>query len=236
MNNFSIVMPVEENRLPLLRNTIDKYIELGITECEFLLISRSMKDLWWIKDIHFGKLLPKIKIINYEWSGETFNPSMALNLGVNNATYNNIIITCPEVKPITNILKQLQELPEGNYVCQVFDQGQDGSIIDSLVNTNYRSPSPMMYFLACFQKKDLESINGWDEEFMNGYAWEDNDFGERFNRAGLRFEMRDEIQAEHQWHPRGTAGDFGWNRNEQLFIRNNQEGIIKCKKGLQRLE
>lgn len=230
MRNFSIIMPCEKARLPLLVNTLRRYSEFGFPDnTEFLLITRSIDAEFIEVD---GNL--RAKVIKYEWSGESFNPSMALNLGVKNALYNNIIITCPEVKPLTNVLKQLSELPEGNYVCQVFDEDASGDTSFSLVNSNFRSQDPGLYFLACFQKKDIEFINGWDENFMGLYGWEDTDFGNRFMRAGLSFQVHDNIQAVHQYHPRYGSTE-NYSKGQQLFEENKSKHY-KCINGLKRLE
>jgi predicted glycosyltransferase involved in capsule biosynthesis len=73
-------------------------------------------------------------------------------------------------------------------------------IVASLVHKGFRDMTPAMYFLAMFNKRDIEAINGWDEAFMQGYAYEDDDFGQRWVRAGLPFQLREDIQGVHQYH------------------------------------
>lgn len=223
--NYSIIMPCEENRLELFCNTFNKYINLGLDNIEIILVTRTITN-------NTVSMFPNLEIIKYKFEGDTFNPSLALNIGVKNAQFDNIIITCPEVLPLTDIFKQLESECGNNVICQVFDQNKDGSIGLSLVNSNYRSDDPSMYFLAKFNKKDIEKINGWDLEFMKGYAWEDSDFGARFVRAGIPFKVRDDIQALHQWHPRGGANSKGWGVNKIQFELNNKNGVIECDKGL----
>lgn len=226
MKGFSIIMPIDQGREELFSKTMEKYAELGIPKnTEFILVSRNCSFDIYDKSIDF-------KIINYKFEGEYFNPAMALNLGVKHAKYDNIIITCPEVIPLTNVLKQLSSSKRDNIVCQVFDQKPDGSRSISLVNTNFRSNTPGMYFLACFKKEDIECINGWDEEFMKGYAWEDCDFGDRFVRAGLKFKVKDEIQAEHQYHPRESSTSEGYYINAKKYKDNNDNKIFRCENGL----
>lgn len=220
---FSIIMPCEQDRLDLLSSTLEKYKKLGIPKnTEFLIPSRTIM------------AYPDCKVILYEHKGKDFNPSRALNIGVLYAKNDNIIITSPEVIPKTNVLKQLKEEIGNNIICQVFDTNDQGKITISLVNSKFRSGTPCMYFLALFNKKDIETINGWDENFMTGYAWEDDDFGRRFVRAGLQFKVRDDIQAIHQFHPRKDMGS-GWNNNKALLDKNDAEQIIKPKNGLKRL-
>lgn len=162
---------------------------------------------------------------------EGFNPSKAFNIGVRASKYDNIIITSPEVKPLTDVLEQLSHLLDKNVVCAAWDEWQFGDI-HLLVDSSYKNESPFMYFLAMFRKEDIYKINGWDEDFMKGYAYEDNDFGERWNRAGLPFEIHDEIVAQHQYHPRTETIRGGSAINMQHFHDNTDAGVVYCKNGL----
>jgi len=223
IDEFSMIFPCEENRLPLFLKTLSKYSEHGLPEnYEIIVVSRTIKK-FFIQGMN-------IKLVNYEYEGEHFNPAMALNIGVRNATYKNIIISCPEVMPISNVLQQLSNQVRGNYVCQVFDLNQDGTRRASLVNSSYRQMIGM-YFLACMRKEDIEKINGWDEDFMGGYCFEDNDFDSRWKRANIPFSIKDGIIGEHQFHPRFGESP-GWSRNKLLFEENNRKGIIRPKNGL----
>lgn len=130
---------------------------------------------------------------------------------------------------------QIAQVLGSNVICQVWDENEQGNIAKSLVNKNYRGESPRMYFLAMFNKTDIEKINGWDEEFMKGYACEDYDFGARWNRAGIPFEVREDIQGCHQYHPRQETVSGGWALNRQRLRENNRLGIIRCQNGLDNL-
>ncbi len=214
MKKVSVVMPCEVERIPLLLESMKAYEAFDIPEeFEFIIVSRTIKP---------NQLPFKHRLITYKWTKTPafFNPSLALNLGVKASKYNNVIITCPEVKPFSNCLKQLEELPRGNYVCQVFDMDKSKKRIMSLVNTKFRFEHPGFYFLALYKKEDIEAINGWDLNFMYGFAWDDNDFGERFVRARLQFEIRDEIQAEHQYHPRVKNFTSNWTPKHLAYNEN----------------
>ena len=235
IDGISIIMPCDESRIPLLLTTLTAYSRFIIPKhVEFILVSRTFKQF----------IIPglDIKVINYKWEGPYFNPAMAFNLGVTNAKYNNILITSPEVTPVTNVLKQFTKLRRGNYVCLTYDLNKDGSARGILVDSKHRNEDPSFYFLAMFKKEDLEKINGWDEEYMNGYAWEDRDFGKRFKDAKLKFEMKDEINGAHLYHDRlmtnnhfksdlddYTKTKIGWDKNENLF---NSDRPIYTKLGL----
>lgn len=225
-------MPLDTNRLEQFKKTKRTYDKFRQKK-EFIIPTRSYKA---VKDyLQAFDLMKGVKLINYAHE-EGFNPSKALNLAVNKSKYEQIIITSPEVIPLSPVLDQLEEVLGQNIVCQVFDEYEDGDRSFSLVNNHFRSENPGMYFLAMFNKSDIERINGWDEDFMKGYAYEDNDFGERWVRAGLPFVIREDIQALHQYHPRSETIPNGLEINRLKFEDNNAKGVIQCANGLNRLE
>ncbi|KKU88105.1 MAG: hypothetical protein UY16_C0013G0015 [Candidatus Gottesmanbacteria bacterium GW2011_GWA2_47_9] len=229
---FSIIIPLDSNRLDLFKNTKRAYDGMPQKK-EFIIPSRSAPKLrTYFKKYKLGK---NVRIIPYTIKAG-FNCSKALNIGVRHAKYPSVIITSPEVTPITPVLAQLETVIGTNVVAQVFDEHADGKATWSLVNSGYRNHNPGYYFLAMFNKKDIEKINGWDEAFMHGYAYDDCDFGARWARAGIPFTIRDDIQGLHQYHPRMETVSGGWKRNERLFYENTRLGIIACKNGLVPLE
>jgi len=225
---FSFVFPMDSNRLEQFTVTKRLYDRMPQTK-EFIIFTREEFQVGRYLDNH--KLMKDVRLFPYKVK-EGFNPSRAFNLGVKKAKYDNIIITSPEVKPLTDVLGQLEGFIGKNIVCQVFDEVEPGGEHTTLVCKIFRAETPAMYFLAMFKKSDIEKINGWDEEFMKGYAYEDNDFGDRWVRAGLPFEVVDEIKGLHQYHPRSETIHGGMARNLQHYHDNTDAGVIKCANGL----
>ena len=223
-------MPLDSNRLDQFRNTKRIY-DAMLHKKEFIIPTRSEPELRRYFDEH--KLGKDVRIIPYIHEGG-FNCSKALNIGVRNAKYPQVIITSPEVKPITPALEQFEKVLGTNVISQVWDERKDGDRSYGLVNRRQRK-NPNMYFLALFNKSDIEKINGWDEEFMKGYAFEDTDFGARWHRANIPFVVRDDIQGLHQYHERKETIPGGSEINFKKLTENNKEGIIKCKNGLKKL-
>ena len=228
---FSFVFPMDANRLEQFTNTKRAYDKMPQTK-EFVIMTRMEVEVSKYLDEH--GLLKDVRLIPYTVD-KGFNCSKALNIGARSAKYSSIIITSPEVKPITPVLEQLEKLVGTNVLCQVFDEDENHKVVKSLVSSRFRSESPRMYFLAMFNKSDIEKINGWDEDFMKGYAFEDDDFGARWARAKIPFVMRDDIQGVHQYHPRGETIAGGKEINRQKFKENNAAGVIKCANGLHKL-
>lgn len=225
---FSIIVPLDPIRLKQFKVTKLKYDEFKQKK-EFIIPTRYPQEARkYLKDYKLDK---NVKLVKYEIQ-KGFNCSKALNLGIKNAKYKTVIITSPEVLPLTNVLDQFESLLGHNIIAQVFDEDKYGDRSFSLVNKYFRSATPAMYFLAMFNKSDVEAINGWDEDFMNGYAYEDDDFGARWNRAGLPFEVVEEIQAVHQYHPRHETIAGGTDINHRHYLENSNNGVIRCSNGL----
>jgi hypothetical protein len=225
---FSFIVPMDLGRFKQFEKT-KRYYDAQPHEKEFIIPTRNYDKV--AKYLEDKELVKNVRLIPYSHDAG-FNPSKALNLGVKNAKYPQVIITSPEVLPITDVLGQFEELVGRNIVAQVFDQEEDGSYGVSLVNKTFRSENPGMYFLAMFNKADIEKINGWDEKFMEGYAYEDNDFGDRWVRAELPFEIHEEIQALHQYHPRVETIEGGSGVNYNIYQDNNASGVIACENGI----
>lgn len=228
---FSIIAPLDTNRLEQFAVTKRVYDAMPEKK-EFIIPTR--KEFQVARYLDELDLMKDVRLVPYTVE-RGFNVSKALNLGVRNAKYDNIIITSPEVKPTTDVLSQLSECLDKNVVCQVADQDENGNL-SLLVSKTFRGDTPAMYFLAMFQKKDIEAINGWDEDFMKGYAYEDNDFGDRWVRAGLPFEVREDICAVHQYHPRSETLKGGMAINLQHYHDNTDANVVKCNNGLVKLQ
>lgn len=225
---FTIIMPMDPNRLEQFKVTKRAYDAMPQTK-EFIIPTRNEPVI--SKHLTEHSLGKDVRIIPYTVEAG-FNCSKALNIGVRNATYDFVIISCPEVKPLTPVLEQLEKVLGTNVVCKVLDENENGEATRSLVRRGFRDRTPGFYFLAMYNKADIESINGWDEDFMKGYAYEDVDFGERWNRAKLPFVVRDDILGLHQYHPRGETIPGGQIINKQKFAQNNIAGVIRCVNGL----
>ena len=213
---FTIVAPIDTNRLEQFQKTKRVYDTMPEVK-EFIMPTRSYEA---VHDyLTRNRLMKDVKLVPYKHA-TGFNPSKALNIGVRNAKYNNIIITSPEVKPRPDVLEKLSQVLDQNVICRVWDEDEANKVYSVLVQEGYRDQTPAMYFLAMFIKSDVEKINGWDENFMDGYAYEDNDFGERWERAELPFIVRDDIEGTHQYHPRGETVPNGLAINNQHLLDN----------------
>lgn len=226
---FSIVMPMDADRFPQFARTKRAYDAMPQVK-EIIIPTRRYEEV--ATYLHEHHLSNGVCVPCYTYEGG-FNPAMALNIGVKVALFDTIIITCPEVLPAPDVLDRLSKKVGSNVVCQVWAMDEQGNRIMSLVNSQFRSSTPGFYFLAMYNRADIEAINGWDERFMEGHSHEDEDFGNRWVRAGLPFEVDDDIQAEHQYHPPHGELAPGANAiNARILAENNYHQITRCVKGL----
>ncbi len=225
---FSMIFPIDSNRLEQFAVTKRLYDDSPIYK-EYILPTRSYNEVH--KFLEDNDLSTGVRLIPYEHT-EGFNPAKALNIGVRNAQFDQVIISSPEVKPQGDVLQQFFNLLGKNVIAQVYDTDENNNLTISLVNHAFRGEDPSMYFLAMFNKRDIEAINGWDEAFMAGYGYEDNDFGARWIRAGIPWELHEEIVGIHQYHPRTETIPNGLSINANLFHQNNANGVIKPERGL----
>ena len=56
-------------------------------------------------------------------------------------------------------------------------------------------------FCTAIDKKDLEDVGGFDEEFATGISCDDIEFLVRIKKKGMDIEMVDDPFVIHQWHP-----------------------------------
>lgn len=226
---FSIIMPMDADRFPQFHRTKLAYDAMP-QEKQFVIVTRRMREVsQYIQDHRLSK---EVHIVPYTYDGG-FNPAMALNIGVSHALFPNIIITCPEILPQPDVLDKLTYWQGENVVCQVYNQDEQGNRIMSLVNSTYRHETPGFYFLAMYNRQDIEKINGWDEQFMQGHSHEDEDFGNRWVRAGLPFSIADDIVGDHQYHPPHGELVPGANEiNMAILAENNRLGVTRCVHGL----
>lgn len=218
------------DRLNLFRNTINSirsYTEDIRDDFEILTLAHennkemeeyiiSLKDEFDIKYV----------LHDFPDPNKRSNPAYAYNLGCNLSKYDSIVISSPEVRHKTEVIKQLMKLVGQNIIAKSVELNKDGSFrrinMGSTVPT--RRDDPGMYFLAMYNKDDFISIGGIDEAFMSQPGWEDRDFGRRFKAKGIPFKVLDEIVTEHQYHPRAANQKFI--ENNKLMKKNQRENII----------
>ena len=74
-------------------------------------------------------------------------------------------------------------------------------------------------FIWAFPMWAVRAIGGYDEAFMDGICWEDDDIVWRLWLLGLPFIFTDEIDGVHQHHGRPQLSPEGVEKNRALIVR-----------------
>lgn len=76
------------------------------------------------------------------------------------------------------------------------------------------------YWCAGLTRNNLIKINGIDERFAMGHAFEDGWFVKQVENMGLRIDIVNQPFVAHQWHERNVPEDPSYyNRNKELYLR-----------------
>lgn len=177
------------------------------------------------------------------------NPCVVFNRGFQVATGEVILIQNPESLYLTDVLQYTrQHLTSSNYLtysCFYTKQdahqqlGQLRQTPDSELLRSIRSVVDLqkkqwynhsihrprcLHFCSAITVSNLHQLGGFDERFVNGYCFDDEEFLTRIRLMPLKVEI---VPPElglvvHQWHPSGSAylsdKDHLWQKNKQLYV------------------
>ena len=112
---------------------------------------------------------------------------------------------------------------------------------DSWIYKRFIQTKNISYLIGCnfsCYKEDIESINGFDEQYINPAIGEDVDINWRFRTAGIKVvSCRNIANVYHLYHKKGFGANEGEINNKILSetIKNNQyiclDGLKKLQKG-----
>lgn len=148
------------------------------------------------------------------------NPCIPINIAVEQATNDIIVLTNPEIEHREPVLLEMLELltdMESYVVARCYDD-ELGWLADESVdyNTGGRLPVPPgahFHFCAMFNKELWEWAGGFDEDYRFGQACEDNDWLWRLHRQSAKFKLTEGVVYHHR-------SGVKWKRphNRDLFL------------------
>jgi glycosyltransferase involved in cell wall biosynthesis len=157
------------------------------------------------------------------------NPCLANNIGIQNATGDIVILTCPEIFELNKCIElltiplvnssKLITIPEyilfddNNQITHLLLYKQKISI--NHLKKHYTDVE-MPFFLGVW-RKELLSIRGYDEDFLDGYAAEDNDLVSRLLKSGLKY-FKTKAQIMHLYH--GKRCDSAFHYENPKWVHN----------------
>jgi SAM-dependent methyltransferase len=160
-------------------------------------------------------------------------PSIPNNVAIRQATGDIVILTCPEIMHLNNAIPFIvQPLLEDKKRLTIpsfmffDDRGTYTQLLSRQPNVDVRflekheGHVQMPFFMGVW-KKEIMDIGGYDEDFTEGYASEDNDFVERLISNGCEY-YRTPALVVHLFHGLHCTGQAQlenplWVRNKKLW-------------------
>ena len=151
------------------------------------------------------------------------NPCVPINRAVALATNDVIVLTNPEILHTAPILYEMQRelVDESSYVtasCKAEDNRwlAHSSVEQFGHGRGHMPKGAQFHFCAMFHKALWDKTGGFDEDYREGQAFDDNDWLFRLQKAEATFIHRDDLIVYHtHTGTRWPAG--GWIRNKCLL-------------------
>jgi glycosyltransferase involved in cell wall biosynthesis len=222
--NLSIVMAYFDRR-QLLINTLKsiEYYSKGFP-VELIIVDDGSSEQ--INDINILFPHMNINLLIVEKENKTWNnPCVAYNMGFNLIKGDVVMITCPECIHVGNIIEYVfnkfkpntywafstyagdNMLNEYFYDFVWMDEPEQKilNIISPDFKNGWHSHSEPFYytiipFCGVISRKDLETLSGYDERFIDGWGCADYDLTDRIKNIGLETAIIDDPFCIHQHH------------------------------------
>jgi glycosyltransferase involved in cell wall biosynthesis len=225
MAKITIVMTYW-NRQRLLEKTLHSYSLSKEKDFNVLIIDNNSKE-----EIRLPKLPFEVKVIRLTDEPYANNYISAHNIGFFHAIKDDpkiIIITHSECYHEGDVISCAKKVTDDSYIsfgCYSLKEGEtpETVVMNQRGNTydgdsawyNHPVHRPAKHhFCSAITTKNLVLLNGFDERFCGGVAYDDDYFVEQIKRLGLRIEETSYPFVFHQWHY--TA----WKDNPDLIYRN----------------
>jgi glycosyltransferase involved in cell wall biosynthesis len=223
-DNFEVV---------IVDDVSEKKVEISKTNYPCHVERIEPKEKWW-KDstIPFNrgiqkalKLNPQIIIVQ---NAECFHVGDVITYADLNSNENNYLaFSCFSLDQNNTFLPNIDE--KLNDIVNVNNKG----INENGTNAWYNHPqyrNCAYHFCSAITTQNLIRLNGFDERFSGGIAFEDNDFITRIRKLKLKIEIPVNPFVVHQWHYYKTNpienSDFLYQKNAYLFDKLAKDGNI----------
>jgi GT2 family glycosyltransferase len=217
------------NRKPLFYNTLKSIDKSKVKDLEVIVVDDCSSEEHRLEDLteefDFLRVIRLEK--ENKWY---VNPCVPFNVGIREAKGDTIILQNPECFHIGDILSDVVErIQDSNYLayaCYSLDKGrtdilkeihsEDTETIKEKIAPlpyqiitqegglgwyNHSKVRPVAYhFLSAIKKSNMDQLNGFDERYAKGIAYDDDELLVRIRRMGLNVEIVNNPFVLHQWH------------------------------------
>jgi hypothetical protein len=197
----SILMTIHDREPAVLMSTLRSLWRAGVADEEELVLvnDRSSRPIDWATDMA-KKMFANVTVIDVkeepEFSIEGFaNPSRAFNIGLEACQGADLWIMSSDVLVNPAVIDRARKVRTKEMIWTPL-------ILDLDTQMQYCGPTrmfPMPWFLVCSTEKAIE-CGGWDETYMQGMCYEDNDFVGRLAACTGAFQGDWSVCAYHQSH------------------------------------
>jgi glycosyltransferase involved in cell wall biosynthesis len=171
----SIVMTVSDREPVLLMNTLRWLTMCDLADTEIVIVNDCSQDVSWLTEPILAECSARrVDMEPYDCmrvEGNYNNPAKAFNRCLSEAQGERLIILSSDVLVPPRVLEQARKYDPTEVVfCPM--------VVDLATAQEYCGPRrvfPMPWFLSCSRQHAVE-CGGWDENYLNGLCWEDNDF------------------------------------------------------------
>jgi hypothetical protein len=169
-------MTVHDREPEVLLATLRSLHRAGLDESQLVIVDdRSSMDYSWIRDY----AAPRFAEVRWQPTGdyEGFrvegygNPSRAFNTGLALCTKERLVVMSSDVIVTPKAVKSMLRFGKGDCLFTP-------KVIDMDTNLDYCGPGrqfPMPWFLS-MPTKTAQEVGGWNDDFLGGFCFEDNDF------------------------------------------------------------
>ena len=221
----SILMTVFNRPVRVLRNTFHALAQNDLTNCEVVIVDDgSTLDYSDLKTEYASFNWHRVESGNYP--GHTYriphpdggtinNPALAWNRAIFDWSNGKRLIFLSSDCMIPEFgIAEAKKCRDYYWLASVMDQATN------LMYVCEKKPIPLHFFSSC-KKEHVEAIGGFDEEYLRGMAFEDNDFGARLGLHCGQVLIDTSVLCIHQSHPPNAYSDghLGLHRNEGHTVK-----------------
>ena len=233
MSELTIVMTYY-NREKQLLNTLESFRQYDYDFNVVIVDDDSPEDIN-LPDYSFTPFI--LKLHNKTW----FNTASVYNWGFHKALEYNpriILIQNAECQHWGDIIGEALKVTDENYIAfPAYSLAQNETASLNIIKNKvaefngdsawYNHPiyRPVgFHFCSAITTENLKKINGFDERFCPGIAFEDNMLLHQIRNLGLRIDIPESPMVFHQWHYDGSCHDAARvERNKNLWLELEQK-------------
>lgn len=241
--SVSVILTIN-NRPPEVSGVVADSLKLKGNDCDELIVvlDRPTPEAKGGAVVAYTDLDCSVKFIEIDGEQGWLGPARAWNQGFHAASSDLLYLISSEVvQEAGNIAKAKFLARDGDVA--VFGACHNSEARNLVVGAepgllvSSKMPRPLG-FICCLPRSRVLSIGGFDEEFMGGFWYDDDDLFLRLWRSGLDFLFDDSIHGIHLDHDRPdletAKGQAGIKRNAELMLK--KHGTVHPWWDLEKLE